>query len=212
MLPKGQKNKSRLSVFYKKTKTRNIRNKFYCKAQCFRAIFANTSFYNVNFKGAILTNCIFKNSNFSHVEFLGSNLKKSNFTGSKFYNCIFSATLLKKTNFKDCTFNNCIFVNTNLKNAKNLIVGENNKILNEFPNIQLSDSILGLLNEFRFNSRIHNSRVLYLKGGKLNFLTIMLLIEMLGHQLEAKLKALKGELPSRVITSHDICNIVDKAY
>lgn len=212
MLPKGQKNKSRLSVFHNTTRTKNIRSKFYCKAQCFCAKFVKTNFYNVNFKGAILTNCNFKSSNFTHVEFLGTNLKKSNFTGSTFYNCIFSASLLKKTNFKDCIFNNCIFVNTNLKNAKNLTIQENNKILNEFPNIQLSDNILDLLNEFRFNSKIHNSRVLHLKGGKLNFLTIMLLIEILGNQLEKKLKELKGELPYRVITSHDICNIVDKSY
>jgi len=212
MLPKGQKNKSRLAIFYKPTKSKNIRNKFYSKAQCFRAIFTNTAFYNVNFKGAILTNCSFKNSNFSSVEFLGTNLKKSNFTGSKFYNCIFSGSRLKKANFKNCTFDNCLFINVNLNNSKNLIIGSSSRILNEYPNIKISENILHLLNEFRFNPKIQNSRVLHLKGGKLNFLTVMILIEKLGVDLlENKLKALQGDLPSRVITSHDFCNIVDKA-
>lgn len=137
MIPKGQKNKSRLGLFYKQSPTKNIRNKFYSKAQCFRAIFTKTSFYNINFKGAILTNCSFKKSNFSRVEFLGTNLKKSNFSGSKFYNCIFSGTLLKKANFKDCIFENCIFVNVNLKVSKNLNIGENSKVLKSYPCLTL---------------------------------------------------------------------------
>ncbi|WP_196351649.1 pentapeptide repeat-containing protein, partial [Vibrio campbellii] len=82
MLPKNQKGLSRLSLFYSKSRIKNIRNKFYSKAQCFRANFSNASFINVNFKGAILTNCSFKHAEFSQVEFLGSNLKKSNFTNA----------------------------------------------------------------------------------------------------------------------------------
>lgn len=214
MLPKGQKNKSRLAIFYKQSRTKNIRNKFYSKAQCFRAIFTKTSFYNVNFKGAILTNCSFKKSNFSHVEFLGTNLKKSNFSGSKFYNCIFSGALLKKANFKDCTFENCLFINVNLKTSKNFNIGESSKILKNFPSPASSENILCLLNEFRFNPKIHNSRVLHLKGGKLNLLTLMLLIEKVGSSdaLEEKLKILNGNLPSRIITTHDLCNVIDNAY
>ncbi|EOX3951439.1 pentapeptide repeat-containing protein [Vibrio alginolyticus] len=212
MLPKKQKGLSRLSLFYSKTRVKNIRNKFYSKAQCFRANFSNASFVNVNFKGAILTNCSFKNAEFSQVEFLGSNLKKSNFSNSKFKYCVFSAALLKKSNFKGCTFERCIFVNTNVSLAKNMVIGDNNRFYSQHPSPVLSTNTEELLNELRFNSRIHNSRVLHLKGGKLNSLTLFTLLERLGEvRLINGLKTLNGSLPYRIVTANGLCNVIDKA-
>jgi len=212
MLPKGQKNISRLSLFFKPTRTKNIRNKFYSKAQCFKAIFSKVSFYNINFKGAILTNCSFKNASFSQVEFLGTNLKKSNFTGATFHNCIFSCVLLKKANFKNCEFHNCIFINTNLSNSKNLNIGNNCRVLSKFPSFEINKELLSLFNDLRFNPKLHNSRVLHLKGGKINYLTVMHLIDGLGEiKLINGLKLLKSQLPYRVITANSLYNIIDNA-
>lgn len=212
MLPKNQKALSRLSLFYSKSRIKNIRNKFYSKAQCFRANFSNVSFINVNFKGAILTNCSFKHAEFSQVEFLGSNLKKSNFTNAKFKYCVFSATLLKKSNFKGCTFENCIFVNTNVNVAKNMIIGDSNRCFSQHPSPVVSSSTMHLLDELRFHPKIQNSRVLHLKGGKLNSLTVFSLLERLGEdKLVVGLKNLNGTLPYRIVTSNGLCNAIDKA-
>ncbi|EJT1341193.1 pentapeptide repeat-containing protein [Vibrio alginolyticus] len=212
MLPKNQKGLSRLSLFYSKSRIKNIRNKFYSKAQCFRANFSNASFINVNFKGAILTNCSFKHAEFSQVEFLGSNLKKSNFTNATFRYCVFSATLLKKSNFKGCTFENCIFVNTNVNVAKNMIIGDSNRFFSQHPSPVVSASTMHLLDELRFHPKIQNSRVLHLKGGKLNSLTVFSLLERLGEEkLVVGLKNLNGTLPYRIVTANGLCNAIDKA-
>ncbi|WP_028305347.1 pentapeptide repeat-containing protein [Oceanospirillum maris] len=212
MLPKKQKGLSRLSLFYGKTRVKSIRNKFYSKAQCFRANFSNTSFFNVNFKGAILTSCRFKNAEFSQVEFLGTNLKKSNFTDAVFKSCVFSAALLKNSNFKGCIFENCIFVNTNLKLAKNIVIDDSNRFYSQRPTPVVSECIMNLLDGLRFNSRIHNSRVLHLKGGKVNSLTLFSLLERLGEdKLLMGLKSLNGFLPYRIVTANGLCNVIDKA-
>lgn len=212
MLPKGEKGLSRLSVFCRKTKTRDIRNKFYSKAQCFRADFSDATFVNVNFKGAILTSCKFKGAKFSQVEFLGTNLKKSNFTDAAFKYCVFSRVLMKKSNFKNCTFENCIFVNTNVVVAKNIVIGESNRIFKQQPTPEVSHEILTLLDEFRFNSKVQNSRVLHLKGGKINGLTLQSLVERLGEKrLKRGLLALNGTLPYRIVTANGLCNAIDKA-
>ncbi|AUI86244.1 hypothetical protein BS333_07490 [Vibrio azureus] len=212
MLPKNQKGLSRLSLFYNKSRVKNIRNKFYSKAQCFRANFSNVSFVNVNFKGAILTSCSFNNAEFSQVEFLGSNLKKSNFTNAKFKYCVFSAALLKKSNFKGCTFENCIFINTNVDVAKNMIFGDTNRFYSQHPSPVLSASTIGLLDKLRFHPKIQNSRVLHLKGGKLNSLTLFSLLERLGEEkLAVGLKKLNGTLPYRIVTANGLCNAIDKA-
>lgn len=212
MLPKKQKGLSRLSLFYSKTRVKNIRNKFYSKAQCFRANFSNTSFVNVNFKGAILTSCSFKNAEFSQVEFLGTNLKKSNFTNAVFKYCVFSAALLKKSNFKGCVFDSCIFVNTNVKLAKNMVIDNSNLCYSQHPNPAVSEQIMKLLDSLRFNPRIHNSRVLHLKGGKVNSLTLFSLLERLGEdKLLTGLTNLNGFLPYRIVTANGLCNVIDKA-
>lgn len=212
MLPKKQKGLSRLSLFYSKTRVNNIRNKFYSKAQCFKANFSSSSFTNVNFKGAILTNCSFKNAEFSQVEFLGSNLKKSNFSNAKFKCCVFSAVLLKKSNFKGCTFENCIFVNTNVNVAKNMLIGDSNRFYSQRPSPVVSESTMSLLEELKFHPKIQNSRVLHLKGGKINTLTLFSLLERLGEdKLAIGLKQLNGSLPYRIVTASGLCNAIDKA-
>lgn len=212
MLPKRRKGLSRLSVFYKKTKFKQIRNKFYSKAQCFKANFSNTSFTNVNFKGAILTSCSFKNSSFSQVEFLGTNLKKSNFKGASFKYCIFSSALMKKTNFSNCRFERCTFVNTNLDAAKNMALDSSNIVLTRHPSPVLDDELQALVDALRFHPKLQNSRVLHLKGGKVNGLTMQSLIDRLGiAKLKVGLKNLNGDLPYRVVTANGLCNAIDRA-
>lgn len=212
MLPKGKNNLTRLSLFFGKSRHKNITNKFYSKAQCFKADFTSVKFHNVNFKGAILTGSIFKNAQFFQVEFLGSNLKKSNFTGSTFKECIFVNAILKKSNFNNCKFDQCIFINTNISNAKNLEITGSNQILKKYPQIKLPDDIQLLVDKLSYHPFIKNSRVLHLKGGKVNNLTMKLIFERFGeNKFRCALERLDGELPRRVITSNSLCNIIDNA-
>jgi uncharacterized protein YjbI with pentapeptide repeats len=212
MLPK-KKNLSRLVIFRKKSKEMKITNKFYSKAFCYKAIFSNVKFINVNFKGAILTNCSFKNSSFFNVEFLGTNLKNSNFSGAIFKNCIFSATLLKNVNFKNTKFENCIFVSVNFNVVKNLELNTDiNQILSTHNLIPLNKELEELFNKYKFHQNLQNSRVLYLKSGKLNSLTVNMIMSNLGEKkCKQGLINLEKNLSSRIVTSYQLCSLIDKS-
>ena len=187
-----------------------MRNKFFSKALCYRAIFTKMKFYNVNFKGAILTHCSFKNSIFYRVEFLGTNLKKSNFSNAKFQNCIFSATLLKNTNFTNADFKNCIFININITNAKNMRIDpKNNIFLSTHSMPFIDEELTTLLNTFRFHPKLHNYRVLHLKNGKLNSLTIRIILSHFTiDEFKFKLQSLETKLNSRIITAYQLLDLL----
>jgi hypothetical protein len=208
MLPKKQ-NLSRLNIFYKRS-YKNIKNKFYSKALCYKAVFNERKFYNVNFKGAILSTCSFKKATFTNVEFLGTNLKKSNFTNAKFKDCTFSATLMKDTNFKNAEFENCIFVNTNTQKAKNLKIDSSKNILlsgHKLPEIDYE--LLELFNTLKFHPKLHNTRVLHLKSGKLNSLTLYILLSTMSQEeCKRKLYSLESKLNTPVITAYQLSKIL----
>lgn len=211
MIPK-RKGLSRLSVFHKQARQSRYNNKFFSKALCYMARFPNVEFNNVNFKGAVLTHCSFKNALFVDVEFLGTNLKKSNFTGAVFKNCVFSAAIIKGTNFQNSQFKNCTFVSTNLNVSKNLKLSEDNQIFTTHIMPDIDFELLELFNLYRYHKKIQNSRVLYLKTGKLNSLTINILISCLGaDKCKQGLMNLDSYLSTQVVTASQLCNLIDKA-
>jgi len=208
MLPKKQ-NLSRLNIFYKRS-YKNIKNKFYSKTLCYQAVFNERKFYNVNFKGAILSSCSFKKAIFINVEFLGTNLKKSNFTNAKFKDCTFSATLMKDANFKNAEFENCIFVNTNIQKAKNLKIDSiKNIFLSGHKLPEIDYELLDLFNALKFHPKLHNTRVLHLKSGKLNSLTLYIIFLSIDvEELKQKLYSLKSKLDTQIITAYQLCKII----
>lgn len=211
MLPK-KKGLSRLAIFRKKARQGHFYNKFYSKAFCYMANFSNMTFNHVNFKGATLTHCSFKKSSLIDVEFLGTNLKKSNFANASFKYCIFSAALLKGTKFKGAHFENCTFISSNLKVSKDLVFDNSNKILSVHTMPELDSELIHLLNNYRFHPKLQNTRVLFLKSGKLNSLTINLLLSYLSiNQCKKGLKNLERYLSSRVVTAYQLVTLIDKA-
>lgn len=211
MLPK-KKGLSRLVIFRKKARQSHFYNKFYSKAFCYMANFSNMTFSHVNFKGATLTNCSFKNASLIDVEFLGANLKKSNFANATFKRCVFSAALLKGTKFKNAHFENCIFVSTNLKASRDIVLNKSNKILSTHTMPELDNELISLLNKYRFHPKLQNTRVLFLKSGKLNSLTISLLLPHLSvTKCKKGLDNLEPYLSSRIVTAYQLVTIIDKA-
>ncbi len=211
MIPK-RKGLTRLSIFHKQVRQNRITNKFYSKALCYKVRFPNVKFNNINFKGAILTYCSFKDASFTNVEFLGTNLKKSNFTGAVFKHCLFSAALLKGTNFKNCVFEDCLFVSTNLNTAKNLHLSDNNDFLTTHIMPDIDSALIELFNKFRFHEKLQNTRVLHLKKGKLNSLTVYMIIKRLGaDKCKRGLENLNSHLSMRIVTANQLCNLIDRA-
>jgi hypothetical protein len=176
------------------------------------AIFSKVIFNHVNFKGATLTHCSFKNASFIDVEFLGTNLKKSNFLNASFKDCIFSAALLKGTKFRNAHFENCTFVSTNLDVSMDLFLDKSNKSFSTHFMPQLDSELVEMFDSYRFHPKLQNTRVLHLKSGKLNSLTINLLLSRLGATTCKKgLLNLDSWLSERVVTAYQLCNLIDKA-
>ncbi len=210
MVPSRKKGFQKLFIFRKKSKKSLIKNKFYSKVQCFQASFPKVNFINVNFKGAILTKCSFKQAKFSGIDFLGTNLRKSNFLQSDFSHCLFVNALLDKANFKGCTFTNCVFVNTNLYRSKHLQINDSNQILTSYPTLEISSSLKFALDELKQNEYLSNNRVLHLKGGKINQLTIKLLLERFSEaELLKKLHLVKTKLAKTIVTAKSLSDFID---
>mgnify|MGYP003589228664 CR=1 FL=1 len=208
----------RLLLFFKDCKRKKFYSCNFAKSRGFKGHSNNSTFKNVNFRGAIFTKCSFKNSTFINVEFMGSNLKGTNFTNSKFKHCIFSATLLKNTNFFNCEFENCIFIATNTNLAKNLMFDKfKNTVLPTHMVIQnLELETLELFGKLKFIPELTYSRVLYLKNGKLNSLTINMLVnKFTEYEIQNAINNILSEMNhinffKKVITSFQFILLIDK--
>ena len=210
MLPKKSKKVSRLSLFRIKNRRTTIKNKFYSKAQCFKVDFTGNKFLNVNLKGAILTSCNFKSAMFVNVDFLGTNLKKTNMKNARFEKCIFSGALLNKTNFQGATFKDCFFINTNFERAKNFFADEEKNIFLKHQDLIFDAELVSALDNFRYDEKIHNSRIIHQRGGKINTVTVSILLRTYGmSSLIKALQGMVGNLPSRVITIESFKGMID---
>jgi len=210
MIPSRKKGFQKVFIFRKKSNKSFIKDRFYSKVQCWKANFSQVNFINVNFKGAILTKCSFKQAKFSGIDFLGTNLRKSNFRQSTFSHCLFVNALLDKANCEGCTFTNCVFVNTNLYRSQNLQINDSNQILKSYPNLEINSLLKFALDELEQNKYLSNSRVLHLKGGKINQLTIKLLLERFGEaELPNKLHLVKTKLAKTIVTAKSLSDFID---
>jgi len=150
---------------------------YFCKSRSFKTNFNNAKFYNVNFRGSILTSCYFKKTTFIGVDFLGTNLRRSNFEGAKFNNVIFVGALLDGCNFRNAKFKDCVFVNTSFHNVKNLDLSSGVTILKQYPKVNISRQLEEVLNLLKDNENIFNYRILHLSTKKFNHLSLKILLE-----------------------------------
>ncbi|WP_455026691.1 pentapeptide repeat-containing protein [Neisseria elongata] len=196
---------NRLIIFHKDCRRKDFYSCNFSKSRSFKGRFNNSTFKNTNFRGAILTKCSFQNSSFTNVEFMGTNLKGSNFKNSIFKFCIFSATLLKNANFTGCRFEKCYFIATNLNVSKKLIVDEQlNSILATHPLVpNLQKETLKLFNRIKIIPQLSYSRILFLKKGRLNSITVKMLLEKYNEeQIRIALE--------NILMSHNSVKIFDK--
>ncbi|MBG6888376.1 MULTISPECIES: pentapeptide repeat-containing protein [Pseudomonas aeruginosa group] len=171
------------------SREKNISNRLLSKVSAIKKKFNEYRFSNICLKGATFSGCGFKNCNFYGVDFVGANLKKCNFSGSKFVRCIFVGVRVSGSNFKGATFENCTFVNQSFEKSKNFVHPD-------FSAMQYPTQVGGLsvrelfahLDEL-IPGRFRYARLVKLKGGKVNNLTLYLLIRRFTEDvLECKLR------------------------
>jgi hypothetical protein len=159
-------------------KDKNFMYKNLERSNCYNCDFANSNFDFVSFRGAHFKLCIFTDCSFKWAEFIGTNLKDSNFKNAVFENTVFDSVKLEGANFKDAEFKNTIFLCTDVEKARNLnIKNPGIKILNEMPQLEISEELQSAIFKAMENKYVKASRVLDTKDGGLNPLNIMILLE-----------------------------------
>lgn len=128
------------------------------RSNCYNCNFANSNFNFATFRGAHFKTCSFINGSFEGTEFIGTNLKNSKFKNAKFKNTIFLGCKLEKTKN----------LNRELKEVR---------ILDEMPEINLSNELKSSLENFMENKYVKSSRIFDTKDGGINTLTVMILLE-----------------------------------
>lgn len=131
------------------------------------------NFMYSNLKRSNCYNCSFKGA-----EFVGANLKGSKFKEAHFEDTIFEGVKLDGVNFKDAKFKNTIFVGCDLKSAKNLNVNDKEiRVFEKMPEIEISEELREATLNVMKNEYVKKARIFDTKEGKLNLITLMILLE-----------------------------------
>lgn len=156
---------------------KKITDRLLSKASCISKSFVGYRFVNISLKGSLLCRSNFKDGEFVGVDFVGANVKKCNFSNATFKSCIFVGVRLNGTKFSGAKFINCFFVNQSFAKAKNLIIGDESSVL-QYPESLGSNELRAALTQLgeQIDGKFRYSRIVLLKGGKLNNLTISLLL------------------------------------
>ena len=166
------------------------------RSNCYNCDFSNSKFDFVNFRGSHFKSCVFFQCSFKWAEFIGTNLKGSDFKNTLFENAIFDSVNLDGADFKDAEFKNTIFLSTDVTKAKNLNIKESGiKILNEIPQLEISEALqIAVLNVME-NKYVKSARVLDTKDGGINTINLTILLENFDEETLIKgLNIIKDEL------------------
>lgn len=159
-------------------KNKNFMYKNLQRSNCFNSDFSNSNFDYASFRGAHFKSCSFFGCTFRWAEFIGTNLKDSNFKNAIFENAIFDSVNLDGANFKDAEFKNTIFISTNTEKATNFnSKNPNIKIFIESPQLEISQDLEKAVSNVMKNDYVKKARVFDTKDGKLNVLSLMILLE-----------------------------------
>ncbi|MGL4362908.1 MAG: pentapeptide repeat-containing protein [Cellulosilyticaceae bacterium] len=173
------------------------------RSHCYDCDFTGSNFDFASFRGAHFKSCNFFGASFKAAEFVGSNLKKSRFKKAHLEDALFEGVNLDATDFEGAVFKNVIFVGCDVSKAKNLnVVSVNIKIYDEMPTLEMSVELQEAIAEALENPYIKASRVLDVKDGGINTISIMrLLVHYTEENLIIGLKQMKNEI------SNDFCTL-----
>jgi len=159
-------------------KNKNFMYQNLTKSNCYNSDFSNSNFDYVSFRGAHFKSCNFFGCSFKEAEFIGANLKGSKFMNATFENAIFESAKLIDVDFKGAKFINTIFLCTDLESVKNLNLEDSGlRIYSEMPELEISDTLKETVEQVMQNKFVKKSRVLDTREGKINYLSLMILLE-----------------------------------
>ncbi len=157
----------------------NFMYKDFEKTNSYHSSFRQANFNFSSLRGAKMKFCDFSGASFIGTEFVGTNLRGSNFSNACFKDAIFHSTVLDKAIFDNASFENCYFVCTGISTTKKFPQDCTGiTFLASLPSADgFSNELLQVVEELRANDLICRSHTLHLKKGKVNTLSLQILLE-----------------------------------
>lgn len=174
----------RINYSNRKKLNTDFSNKNLKRSNCFSSNFTGSNFSHASFKGAQFKNCNFTDCNFESTEFIATNLRNCKFVNAQLKNVIFDAANLDGINFENASFENVIFVHTDLTTALNLDTSlAGIRLLGDSIELNISERLERAVKASRKNEYIKNSGVLDTKEGKINPVSMMILLENFSEEI-----------------------------
>jgi hypothetical protein len=177
-------NSKRYSYTNHDTRDRKFINKDFNKTASYHSnfsgtLFQNTSFINAKFKFCALYSTVFENCFIRGSTFRGCNIRKATFK-----NTIISATVFDRCKLKDCVFDSCkIISSTKIKRFLKESCFRNTEFFMGYPpETGFNQQLIEIAEGLRTNDFIRQSTVLHRKRGKLDTVSLKVLVEMFGEE------------------------------
>lgn len=172
-----------------------------------KSVFVNckgddVSFDYVNFRGAHFSKSSFKKTVFKGCDFLGTTFNKCNFDNALFQDCVFQGCKFKNCDFTGASIQYSAIVNTNTDECQGLNPEFTTIVLNIYPEVELSESLLKSLEVLKDNKTLRTTKVLWISDKKTNNLNLFLLKRKYSDiQIQEYLKQLSGK-EIRLLTTY----------
>lgn len=158
-------------------------NKNFNKTQSFNSKFVGVTFLNTSFVGAKFKFCNMNQTVFDGCLIQGALFRRCDLSGVKFSNCIIVSVRFDRTSLKDCEISKSIILSSPLGGAldeSNLISTE--LIQNYYSEQEFSGELLRSVRGLKGNEFISRSSVLHRKAGKINTISLKVLVREFGEQ------------------------------
>lgn len=181
------------------------------RSNCYNCDFSQSDFSSASFRGAQFKSCNFFESKFEFTEFVAANLKNSRFKQATFENTIFDSANLEGVDFEGAVFKNVIFVSTDTSKAVNLDLSHQDvKVFNEMPELGISKELESVTEKMLANEFVKFARVLDTKEGKINPISMMILLERFDEKtLVTGFRILKREINKDFATLSYIIELLE---
>ena len=197
----------------RKVSSHNFINRVYSKSLCLKINFSELLFSYVNLRGARFNACKFNSTKFTCVDFNGTIFKRAKFRNTEFKKCLFYGTIFKDCDFNNCIFRDCVFINTDVSNAG--VQTGRNIVLHNQPDVYFSHKMLEVIDFYKGNKILTTSRILHIKGGKINKATFYVINKRVTDENKIIFgldKAFSGKGKNKIPhTSHSLMEVIERA-
>lgn len=176
----------------------NFLNKNFNKTDSYHSNFSGAKFVNTSMIGAKFKFCAFYGTEFDSCYIRGALFRKANLRTAIFRTCIISASNFERCKFKDVMFENCkIIAAENIKKYASANSFIDVEFFYGYPaEKKFSPALIRIVKDLRRNDLIRRSTVLHRKRGKIDTVSLKMLVDTFGEDI---LISHLGRLPNMIM-------------